>query len=97
MTISSVEYTIVRSSAAAHRAAVDEGPIMTIDLHDHRDADVLTKREREVAELAAAGRTNKEIADELFVSIRTVENHLQRVYAKLGAGERRELATALNA
>lgn len=57
--------------------------------------DPLTRREREVAGLAARGRTNREIADDLIVSVRTVENHLQRVYAKLGVSSRDDLARAL--
>ncbi|GAB1689647.1 LuxR C-terminal-related transcriptional regulator [Krasilnikovia sp. M28-CT-15] len=55
----------------------------------------LTNRERQVAELAAAGARSREIADSLFLSPRTVENHLQRVYAKLGVNGRTELAPAL--
>jgi DNA-binding CsgD family transcriptional regulator len=55
----------------------------------------LTGREREVAELAAEGVRSREIADRLFLSPRTVENHLQRVYAKLGVSGRIELAPAL--
>jgi DNA-binding NarL/FixJ family response regulator len=47
-----------------------------------------------VAELAAAGRSNKEIAAELFMGLSTVEAHLSRVYRKLGA-RRAELATRL--
>jgi DNA-binding CsgD family transcriptional regulator len=57
----------------------------------------LTKREREVAVLAARGVASKEIADQLFLSSRTVDNHLMRVYAKLGVSGRTELATALRA
>ena len=57
--------------------------------------DELTASERRVAEYAADGRTNREIAEELFVTPKTVENHLTRVYAKLGVGSRRELASAL--
>jgi DNA-binding CsgD family transcriptional regulator len=56
---------------------------------------VLTPRERQVAELAAAGVRSREIADRLFLSTRTVENHLQRVYAKLGVSGRVELDPAL--
>jgi DNA-binding CsgD family transcriptional regulator len=52
----------------------------------------LTAREREVAELAARGRTAKEIAEELFIGTRTVETHLARIYPKLGVGSKRELA-----
>jgi DNA-binding NarL/FixJ family response regulator len=56
----------------------------------------LTRREREVAELAARGLTSKDIAEKLFVSTRTVENHLQRTYEKLAVRGRIELADALD-
>ncbi len=52
----------------------------------------LTPREREVAQLAADGLTNAGIAGQLGVSPRTVENHLQRVYGKLGITGRAQLA-----
>jgi DNA-binding CsgD family transcriptional regulator len=55
----------------------------------------LTDREREVARLAARGLTSPEIASELFLSVRTVDTHLSRVYRKLMIEGRRELATAL--
>jgi DNA-binding CsgD family transcriptional regulator len=58
-------------------------------------ADPLTRRELEIAELAAAGRTSKEIAASLFLSARTVESHLLRVYAKLGVRTRAELSSVL--
>jgi DNA-binding CsgD family transcriptional regulator len=45
-----------------------------------------------VAELAAAGRTNREIAQTLFLSVHTVEDNLRRVYGKLGIRSRTELA-----
>jgi DNA-binding CsgD family transcriptional regulator len=57
--------------------------------------DSLTASERRVAGLAVEGRSNRDIALELFVSPKTVENHLGRVYTKLGIGSRRELAGAL--
>ena len=57
----------------------------------------LTPAERETAALAAGGRANKEIAEQLFLSPRTVENRLQRVYEKLGVSGRTELAEALAA
>ena len=55
----------------------------------------LTPRERDVASLAASGETSKDIADRLYLSVRTVNNHLQNVYAKLGINGRRQLAGAL--
>jgi DNA-binding CsgD family transcriptional regulator len=57
--------------------------------------DELTPAEQRVAELAAEGRQNKEIAAELFLSVATVEAHLSRVYRKLGLRSRTELARAL--
>jgi DNA-binding CsgD family transcriptional regulator len=52
----------------------------------------LTEAEQRVARLAAAGRTNREIADTLFTSVRTVEGHLSHIYGKLGIRSRTELA-----
>ncbi|MFG1610283.1 LuxR C-terminal-related transcriptional regulator [Actinoplanes sp. NPDC049265] len=54
-------------------------------------AAVLTTRETEMAALAAGGGSNREIADRLVVSVRTVESHLGRVYRKLGVASRQEL------
>jgi DNA-binding CsgD family transcriptional regulator len=53
---------------------------------------VLTAVEQRVAGLVGEGRTNREVADELFMSVRTVESHLGRVYRKLGLRSRTELA-----
>lgn len=57
----------------------------------------LTRREREVAQLAAAGQSDREIADALVLSIRTVEAHLYRAYAKLDISGRDRLQAALDA
>lgn len=51
----------------------------------------LTERERQIAHQVATGRTNREIAAELFVSIKTVEYHLGNIFMKLNASSRREL------
>jgi DNA-binding CsgD family transcriptional regulator/tetratricopeptide (TPR) repeat protein len=56
---------------------------------------VLSRREREIGQLAADGLSNVEIAERLYLSRRTVENHLQRVYVKLGVASRTELTAAL--
>ena len=55
----------------------------------------LTPAERRTAELAAEGMTNRQIAETLWVTLKTVEVHLGRCYAKLGISSRRELADAL--
>ncbi len=55
----------------------------------------LTRREEEVAGLAAKGCSDREIADELTLAVRTVEGHLYRAYAKLGISTRDELGEAM--
>jgi DNA-binding CsgD family transcriptional regulator len=55
----------------------------------------LTRREADVAVLAGRGQSNREIANALHVSVRTVENHLYRIYAKLQVTGREELAARL--
>jgi len=55
----------------------------------------LSGREREIVMLAATGMASKDIADRLFLSVRTVNNHLQHAYTKLGVSSRAGLAQAL--
>jgi DNA-binding NarL/FixJ family response regulator len=55
----------------------------------------LTARQRDIAALAATGMASKDIAARLHLSVRTVENHLQNAYARLGVTTRAELADAL--
>jgi DNA-binding CsgD family transcriptional regulator len=57
---------------------------------------MLTRREREVAILAAAGRSSRWIATRLNLSVRTVDNYLGRAYVKLGVSNRAELGPLLN-
>jgi DNA-binding CsgD family transcriptional regulator len=53
----------------------------------------LTAAERRVATLVAEGRTNREVADTLFLGERTVSSHLTHIYAKLGVRSRTELVS----
>jgi DNA-binding CsgD family transcriptional regulator len=55
------------------------------------DRDRLTAQEERVARFAAAGHSNEELARQLSLSVRTIESHLQRIYAKLGIRSRRQL------
>lgn len=93
---------------AAHRVATDLGAVGLradvervarrgrVPLADPATGEptlaTLTRREREVLELLSWGRTNREIASELFISERTVGVHVSRVLTKLGAGNRAEAA-----
>jgi ATP/maltotriose-dependent transcriptional regulator MalT len=58
-------------------------------------ATLLTWQEYEIAELAAAGLTNKQIGEQLFLSHRTISTHLYRIFPKLGISSRAQLGSAL--
>jgi len=88
-----------RKAAAAERQAarvLSQCEGATTPAVRHLTARVRTApSELDTAVQAAAGRSNKEIATDLHLSVRTVENRLQRVYEKLGVSGRNELAEAL--
>ena len=79
---------------ATELAARCEAPA-TIELEGRAGPVPLTNREREIAQLAADGLPSRVIAERLFVSVRTVDNHLARIYTKLGVAGRSELRDIL--
>ncbi|MCC3272955.1 LuxR C-terminal-related transcriptional regulator [Arthrobacter zhangbolii] len=77
-----------------HRSRRATGPETAAEAADEI-LGALTARERSIARKAAAGTSNKKIAEELGISVRTVEGHLYQVYSKLHVGSRRELARTI--
>ena len=80
-------------AARARRELIATGekvPKRSVEAHDR-----LTPQEEQIARLARDGRTSAEIGAQLFLSARTVEWHLGKVFTKLGIGSRRELHAAL--
>jgi DNA-binding CsgD family transcriptional regulator len=73
----------VRLGRSGRRGDADTGP------------GALSGREREIAELVAEGRSNKEIGAALFISPKTVEKHLSRAFEKLGVSKRAQVAAAI--
>ena len=92
---------LVQAVQAAARGDALIAPSVTVRLlstfaagREHAPAqpiEPLTAREEEVLLTVARGRTNAEIADELFISLSTVKSHLARIARKLGTGDRAEM------
>jgi DNA-binding NarL/FixJ family response regulator len=85
----------MEAAAAATRLAAECGGIRTPALELAAHPLPLTVREREIANLVAAGLSNKDIADRLVVSVRTVEGHLYRACIKLDISDREDLAAMI--
>jgi DNA-binding CsgD family transcriptional regulator len=80
----------VRAHMLAAKCPLARTPALTLE-----PVEDLTAREQEVASLAARGHSSRQIAERLVVSVRTVDNHLQHVYRKLGVSSRSELGRLL--
>jgi DNA-binding CsgD family transcriptional regulator len=83
-------FTRLGATPWAQRAEADLARLGT----KRADGPDLTAAERRVADLVASGRTNREVAGELYMGLRTVEAHLSSIYRKLGVRSRSELARA---
>lgn len=89
------ERLLGRSRALVARCEGATTPLTRANLIQVDHLRRLTAREREVAALAAAGLSDRNISSQLCTSLRTVQNHLYRIYAKLGVNSRIELAGLL--
>ncbi|GAA5045138.1 helix-turn-helix transcriptional regulator [Nocardia callitridis] len=86
---------LLESAAAANRLAAACGGASTPALRKAAQPLPLTAREREIANLVAAGLSNRQIADRLTVSVRTVEGHLYRACIKMDVTDRESLGALL--
>lgn len=80
-----IDYALGRTPAAAQ-------PVRPPAAESEAAAEVLTRREKDVARLVAAGHSNKRIAAELVISVRTAETHVEHILTKLGFTSRTQIA-----
>ena len=86
---------LVERIVAATRSLLERSPAAAEQLPS-ADLSVLSARELEVAQAVAAGKSNREVAAQLFISERTVKAHLGSVFEKLGVRDRLQLALHLS-
>lgn len=86
---------VVEGDGALAQIAERELGACGLWLPPRRTGASLTRREREIAALAAGGLSSRAIAERFTLSVRTIDSHLSRVYTKLGVNSRRELADTL--
>ena len=85
-----------RPGSSARLVSVTDAELARLSGRVAATGSELTAAERPVAELAARGLRNKDIASTLHLSVKTVETHLSRAYHKLGVSSRAELASRLH-
>lgn len=86
-------YSIHRGDSVLHPTVARKVTQRFRKIHKNQELqsfELLTDRELGVLKLAAQGKTNKEIADELCLSVRTIESHVGHIFNKLGVGSRTE-------
>lgn len=79
-------------SPAVQTESTSETPLSS----DKSDFSILSRREKEVARLAAKGYTNAQIAEELYISTETVKRHMSTIFEKLGIESRKQLIKLAN-
>jgi DNA-binding NarL/FixJ family response regulator len=82
---------------ARHPMALVAGRLRALEEQGEADDLHLTTREREIVAAVAAGKTNAQIAADLWISPATVKKHLENTYLKLGVGSRAAAASRLSA
>ena len=95
--LASIDGVIMKSATGGELVELLErihrGESVGVDLTDPEDAGpTLTEREREVLALLAQGATNRQIADELYLSSDTIKTHVRKVFTKLGVTNRTQAA-----
>jgi DNA-binding CsgD family transcriptional regulator len=85
----------LRQALLSGSAPAEDEQIEIAEPTDGSGASMLTDAERRVAALASLGSSNREIASKLFITASTVEQHLTRVYRKLGVRNRMDLPASL--
>lgn len=81
----------LRYAAFVNKPEEVQHPAETVPVDEITEKFQISKREMEVIQLVCTGRSNQEIADELFISIGTVKNHLYNIYSRLGIKNRTQL------
>jgi len=87
---------VLRASGELRAAGYPTTPVQRVGSETWPLVPELTPQERSIAELAAAGLTNKQIGQQLYLSHRTVSGHLHRIFPKLGISSRAALRQALD-
>jgi two-component system, NarL family, response regulator len=79
---------LVEVICAVHAGRRIIDPLIAVRLAEHATSDALTDRQAEVLQLVAAGKSNQEIAEQIFISEGTVKAHMRSILRKLGARDR---------
>ena len=88
--------TYMRTNADRVFAPIKAESATKIGMEHVFDRYGVTKRERQIVQQICLGKTNKQIAEELFISLQTVKDHTHRIYSKIGVNSRMQLVQMMN-